>query len=255
MIFRSFTLSLLAGLATGIGSLPILLSPQLINKFQCLLMGFSAGVMLAATIFSLLIPSIQAAIFLGYSAYIAIIIIIVGIFIGWSFLWIVELYFSRWLNLKPEQTPQLHTVNQIWLFIIAITFHNFPEGLIVGVGVSSENFSGDFGLVLGISLQNIPEGLVVALSLKTLNYPAPYAIAASFLTGLVEPIGSLVGTSLITSNQFILPCSMAFAAGTMLFVLVNEILPNIYRNSSIENIMAVITGSIIMTAIDVLGTL
>lgn len=127
--------------------------------------------------------------------------------------------------------------------------------MIVGVGVSSEKFSGDFGLVLGISLQNIPEGLVVALSLKTLNYPAPYAIAASFLTGLVEPIGSLVGATLVTSNQFILPCSMAFAAGTMLFVLVNEILPNIYRNSSIENIMAVITGSIIMTAIDVYGQL
>ncbi len=255
IIFTSFFLSLLAGLATGIGSLPILLSPQLISRFQCLFMGFGGGVMLAATIFSLLIPGIQAAILQGYSTTITLIIIVFGILGGWFFLWILELYFEHRFDFKPEKKLQLYNSNQVWLFVSAITLHNFPEGLVVGVGVSSESFSGDFGLVTGIGLQNIPEGLIVALSLRTLNYSPSYAIAISFLTGLVEPLGSLIGSSLITSIQFLLfllPFSMAFAAGTMLFVLINEILPNIYRHISVENIIGIATGSIIMTVLDVM---
>ncbi len=141
---------------------------------------------------------------------------------------------------------------RIWLFIIAITIHNFPEGLAVGVGFGDGSVSHGLPLALGIALQNMPEGLVVALALRELDYSIKYALSISLLTGLVEPIGGLVGASIVNFGQFFLPWGMSIAAGSMLFVIVDEIIPEIDRESiAQEGTLGIMTGFVAMMFLDI----
>ncbi len=141
---------------------------------------------------------------------------------------------------------------RIWLFVLAITLHNFPEGLSVGVGFGDGNISSGLPLAIGIGLQNIPEGLVVALALRELDYSIAYAFGVSLLTGLVEPVGGIFGATVVSFGQSVLPWGMAAAAGAMLFVIVDEIIPEIDRESiAQEGTLGIMTGFVSMMFLDI----
>lgn len=240
--------SLLAGLATGVGALPALFFRNVSDKFLYTMLGGAAGVMLAATSFSLIIPGIEAGNHLwpGYGVF----IVVIGMLIGAGFLDAVD----RWLPhdhvIAGHEGPasQMRKIN---LFILAITIHNFPEGLAVGVGFGSGDISSATSLAIGIGLQNMPEGLAVALPLIGMGRSRWNAIGIAFLTGLVEPIGGLLGIGAISLFHPILPFGLAFAAGAMLFVISDEIIPETHsKGKSRIATFGVMIGFVIMMALD-----
>lgn len=247
-----FLASAIAGLATLIGALPILLTKQPSPRIIAIMLGFGGGVMLAASAFSLIIPGTDAAIELGYSKPVAALIMVIGLILGGWFLEIAH-------NLLPhshfvkgfEGNNTLHLA-KVWLFIIAITLHNFPEGLAVGVSFGGNNLTDGLTTALGIGLQNMPEGLVVALSLVAEGYSKPYALGISLLTGLVEPIGGAIGVSIVSLSQEILPWAMGFAAGAMLFVICDEIIPEASnKGHEREGTIGIMAGFMIMMYLDI----
>jgi ZIP family zinc transporter len=118
----------------------------------------------------------------------------------------------------------------VWLFVFAITLHNVPEGLAVGVGFAGENNARALPLALGIAIQNMPEGLAVAAALLTLHYSPARATAIALATGMVEPVGGLLGAGVVSISTALLPWALTFAAGAMLFVISHEIIPESHRN-------------------------
>ncbi len=246
-----FIASLLAGLATFVGALPILLPIDLTKRVQGIMLGFGGGVMLAATAFSLIVPGTEAAIAQGASKAGAALIMVLGILLGGVFLQLAHRFLPEHF-FKGQESVKSRRLQQIWLFIAAITIHNFPEGLAVGVNFGTSNITDGIPLAIGIGLQNMPEGLVVALSLVTQGYSSNYALGISLLTGLVEPMGGLVGAGVVSVAQFILPWAMAFAAGAMLFVISDEIIPESHRNGlEQEGTIGVMMGFVVMMFLDI----
>ncbi|MBE9049567.1 ZIP family metal transporter [Nostocales cyanobacterium LEGE 11386] len=244
--------SLGAGLATVIGALPILLPIKITQRVQGIMLGFGGGVMLAATSFSLIMPGTEAAIAQGYSQANAALIIVVGVLLGGVFLQLAHRFMPHEHFFKGKENVSSHNLKRIWLFIAAITIHNFPEGLAVGVNFGNNNITDGIPVALGIGLQNIPEGLVVALSLVAEKYSAGYAIWISLLTGLVEPIGGVIGAGVVSIASFILPWAMAFAAGAMLFVISDEIIPESHRQGwEQEGTIGVMLGFVVMMFLDI----
>lgn len=242
------TASFLAGFATFIGALPALLFKNVSQKFQDVMMGFGAGVMLAATSFSLIIPALEAG---GNDIYAAV-IVVVGIMLGGIFLWLTDKYSPHEHFIKGHEGVDVKNLKRVWLFIIAITLHNFPEGLAVGVGYGGGNIINGTTLAIGIGLQNIPEGLVVALALLNEKYSMGKTLWISLLTGLVEPIGGLLGISVVSISLQVLPWGLAFAAGAMLFVISDEIIPESHRKGfEKEATFGVIVGFVVMMFLDV----
>ncbi len=251
-ILVGFLASLLAGLGTAVGALPILFLPHLTQRLEGILLGFGGGVMLAATAFSLIVPGTEAAISQGYSQAIAAFIMVCGILLGGWCLNFVHANFPHEHFFKGSEGDTRGNLTRIWLFITAITLHNFPEGLAVGVSFGSGDGSAGLPVALGIGLQNMPEGLVVAVALLGQGYSAGYALWVSLLTGLVEPIGGLVGVSVVSLGNFVLPWGMAFAAGAMLFVISDEIIPESHRKGlEKEGTIGIMVGFVTMMFLDV----
>ncbi len=247
-----FIASLLAGLATFVGALPVLLPIKLTGRVQGIMLGFGGGVMLAATAFSLIVPGTDAAISQGKSQSEAAAIMVGGILLGGLFLQLAHRFMPHEHFFKGKESVTGQNLKRIWLFITAITIHNFPEGLAVGVNFGAGDISAGIPVAIGIGLQNMPEGLVVALSLVAQNYSKKYALWVSLLTGLVEPLGGLVGAGIVGIAQFILPWAMAFAAGAMLFVISDEIIPESHRNGfEQEGTIGIMMGFVIMMFLDI----
>jgi len=206
--------SAVAGMATGIGVLPFLFlkraaSERLIDSS----LGFAAGVMLAASAFSLVIPSME----LGGPIRFA-----VGFILGGLMVDLIDKFVPHEHFTKGHEGLQSRRLKGIWLFVIAITIHNFPEGMAVGVsGFTPHAFS----VALAIGIQNIPEGAAVAASLINANYTPVKAFMVSFLTGLVEIIGGTIGALITRFSTMLMPYLMALAAGAMIFVISDEIIP------------------------------
>ena len=245
--------SLIAGLGTGVGALPVLLPIKLTERVQGILLGVGGGIMLSATSFSLIVPGTDAAVAQGMPTAQAALIMVIGVLLGGALLWIAHNRFPHEHFFKgKESCSQAENFAQIWLFVIAITLHNFPEGLAVGVGFGAGDFSAGIPLAAGIGLQNIPEGLVVAIALRNLGYTARYALMVSTLTGLVEPVGGAIGAGVVSLAQPLLPWGMAFAAGAMLFVIVDEIIPEIDKKGlDQEGTLGVMTGFVVMMFLDI----
>lgn len=250
--FSPFTVgliaSLLAGLATSLGALPVFFTRKINPKAQDGMLGFAAGVMLAATVFSLIIPAIDKA----GGGFPGVVAAAIGILAGGIFLDLVDKLSPHEHFIKgPEGDVKSSSLARIWLFIIAITIHNFPEGLAVGVGVGSGDLGNGIGLAIGIALQNIPEGLAVALALLSERYKPGYVFLITLLTGLVEPIGGLFGLVGAVFAKSLLPYALAFAGGAMLFVISDEIIPETHErgNERIATYMILI-GFIVMMALD-----
>jgi ZIP family zinc transporter len=244
--------SLIAGLATGVGALPVLFTAKISDRLQGSLLGFAAGVMLAATSFSLLIPSIERASAGGSGSVYAAGVAVGGTLLGSGFIWLADrnLPYQRFIT-APDGSDYLK-LKGIWLFILAIAVHNFPEGLAVGVGFGGGNIGNGLALAIGIGLQNMPEGLAVAFALLTQNYSKWTAFWIALATGLVEPVGGLFGVGILTLGEVLLPWGLAFAAGAMLFVIGDEVIPEAQHLEHGKIATAsIVIGFVIMMFLDV----
>jgi len=241
LILTGSLASLIAGLATGIGALPVFFVRKVSDRFLDASLGFAAGVMLAATSFSLIVPAIEIG---------GIWKTVIGIILGTLFLIYAEKLTPHMHQVTGIKGPSTH-LSKLWLFIMAITIHNFPEGMAVGVGFGGGDIKAGITLAIGIGLQNIPEGLAVALPLLREKSTRGKAFLIALLTGLVEPIGGILGISIVSAGRFILPYGLAFAAGAMLFVISEEIIPETHsRGNDRQATIGVIIGFIVMMVLD-----
>lgn len=238
------------GLMTGLGAIPIFFTRNVSRALLDILLGAAAGVMLAASSFSLIIPSIEA----GGGDFKAVMITSIGVFLGGVLIDVIDKYAPHeHLIGKKVEGKNTESLKKIWLFIIAITIHNFPEGLATGVGFGTDNLSNGIVIALGIGIQNMPEGLAVALSLVREKYPISKAFLIALLTGLVEPVGAFLGYGLVSIFKPILGFILALAGGAMLFVISDEIIPETHSNGyERESTYGIIIGFIIMMILDIL---
>ena len=238
------------GIMTGIGALPALFANNVKRKGLDMMLGFSAGIMLVATGFSLIIPSIEAG---GDNLLLAVLVTALGIACGTMLIDLVDrLAPHEHLLNKRHEGMASDSLKKIWLFVIAITIHNIPEGMAVGVGFGSGNAAHGLPIALGIGLQNMPEGLAVAFALIRADYSAKTAFLIAALTGVIEPVMAFAGYGLVRLFQPALPFILALAAGAMLFVIVDEVIPETHGggNERVSS-FALITGFILMMVLDV----
>ncbi len=248
IVVIGFLASILAGLATGLGALPVLFFKEISGKLLNGMLGLAAGVMLAATSFALIVPGIESGNTLSPNN--GVWIVAVGMLLGAFFLHLTDKKLPH-LHFEDLSDAKVETMQKLSLFIIAITIHNFPEGMSVGVSFGNGDIKNGMVLATAIGIQNIPEGLAVALPLVGLGYNKWKAIGIATLTGLVEPIGGLLGVTMVTVFTPIIPIAMGFAAGAMLFVISEEIIPETHSlgRSRIATFSLMI-GFIIMLALE-----
>jgi ZIP family zinc transporter len=229
VIWMGFLGSLTAGAITGIGALGVFFFKRLSEKLEDGLLSFAAGIMLAASFFSLILPSIDYGEAIFHNHNLAVGVTIFGILSGALALFLMHRYLPHEHFLVGHEGPDSKKISRIWLFVIAITLHNFPEGMAVGVGFAGGNVSNGMSLATGIGIQNIPEGLAVAVSLLSIGYSRTMSFFIGFLTGLAEPIGGLFGSVAVSFAGPLMPLALAFAAGAMLFIISDEIIPETHR--------------------------
>jgi ZIP family zinc transporter len=248
---------------TALGAAIVLFAKQVSQKYMDASLGLAAGVMIAASFWSLLAPAIRMAEQEGYGHW-KWIPPLVGFLLGAVFLRITDKLLP---HLHPGmQIDQAEGPKTSWqrstLLVLAITLHNIPEGLAVGVafgaaaGLSGAEQTAQLGaaaaLALGIGLQNFPEGSAVALPLRREGMSRPRALWYGQLSGMVEPIAGLVGAALVVFVTPILPYALAFAAGAMIFVAAEELIPESQANENVDlATMGVIFGFSIMMSLDV----
>jgi ZIP family zinc transporter len=253
IIVTGFLASLAAGLCTAVGAIPILFIGRPTEQQQNVFLGFAAGVMLAASFFSLIIPGIAQAEELGASRVEAAGTIVFAVLLGAMTLSAMNRYLPvDHIALLGKPGAAQDAMKRIWLFVAAITLHNFPEGLAVGVSFGAGDLGNGAATAIGIGLQNMPEGLAVAASLMTLGYSRNYAFAAALASGLVEPLGGLLGVSIVSLSAPLLPWGLGFAAGAMIYVVASEIIPETQRlRPSPRATQGLMVGLVAMMFLDV----
>ncbi|MBA1159318.1 ZIP family metal transporter [Microvirga sp. Marseille-Q2068] len=218
-----------AGAATGLGALPLLLVKRISPRTEDAMLGFAAGVMTAAAFFSLLLPGLDAARAQIEGQVAPVASVAAALLAGAVVIGLIEWYAPHEHFIHGRQGRSTADLKRVWLFVIAITLHNVPEGLAVGVGFGGNDMAQAASLAIAIRTQNLPEGLAVAGSLLTLGYSRLASVALALGTGLVEPLGGLLGVTAVTFAGPILPWGMGFSAGAMLFVISHEIIPETHR--------------------------
>ncbi|WP_422074722.1 ZIP family metal transporter [Tranquillimonas rosea] len=251
-LLLGFLGSLAAGMMTSVGALPVLFGRQPTRAFRDMSLGFAAGVMLAASFFSLIIPALDAAEGQYGDGAIPAAIACIAILIGMGAVAMMNEALPHEHFRTGREGPEAAALRRVWLFIIAITIHNFPEGLAVGVGFGADGLTGGMPLALGIGLQNAPEGLAVAVSLLGEGYGKARAWGIATMTGLIEPVGGLLGAGVVTIAQPLLPWGLAFAAGAMLYVISHEIIPETHRSGHQNKAtLGLSVGLVLMLFLDV----
>lgn len=219
----------LCALGTALGAVPVLVIRRMPQAVSDSLLGFGAGVMLAATAFSLIVPGIAAAEQLGLTPWTASGLICFGIMSGAFGLYLVD----RKVSASPERlvaAPGRPIIApRIWLFVFAIIAHNIPEGMAVGVSAGGGMPDAD-SLAMGIALQDVPEGLVIALVLAAAGMSRVKAFLIGAASGQVEPVFALLCAWLVSLAEMLLPLGLALAAGAMLLVVTHEVIPESRRN-------------------------
>ncbi len=215
------------------------------------MLSMAAGIMLAASFFSLILPAIEYGEAILQSKNYAVLLVMAGILAGAVTLFLMHRYLPHEHFFAGHEGPDAKALSRIWLFIVAITLHNFPEGMAVGVGFAGGDMNNGLSLATGIGLQNIPEGLAVAISLAAIGYSRLKSFLVGFLTGLAEPIGGLFGSLAVSVAGPLMPWSLAFAAGAMLFIISDEIIPETHRRGY-ESLatFSLLTGFVCMMYLD-----
>ena len=217
--------------STAIGAVPSFFIKTMSTKLSDWLTGLSAGVMFAAAAYSLIEPSLnlfrehystwQTALAAGGM------IMLGGYLLHFANERIPHEHFVRGREGKGHDSVQL---KRIWLYVLAITIHNIPEGLAVGVGAGSGNLALGLPVMIGIGIQDIPEGLIVALALRSQNYTNRQSMMVAALTGVVEAIGAIAGFTAVHFFASILPWTLAFSGGMMIYIICHEMIPECHRN-------------------------
>ncbi|MDJ0824482.1 MAG: ZIP family metal transporter [Rhodobacter sp.] len=244
--------SLGAGLMTGVGAIPVLFGRTISQRANDAFLGFAAGVMLSASYFSLIIPGIGAAEDLYGSVVIAALIAAAGIAVGVVAVGALNEWLPHEHFVRGPEGGDPGALARIWLFVFAITIHNFPEGLAVGVGFGGGDVANGMSLATGIGLQNAPEGLAVAVALRGQGYGKGHAFLIALATGLIEPVGGALGVWAVHVSAILLPWGLTFAAGAMLYIISHEIIPETHRHGHQKAATAGLTvGLIVMMVLDV----
>ncbi|MDO5028072.1 MAG: ZIP family metal transporter [Bacillota bacterium] len=241
----------LPGIMTGVGAIPIFFTKNVSQKLLDILLSAAAGVMLAATCFSLIIPSLES----GGGSLSGVMITSLGLLAGAIMLDLIDKYapHEHLMDKRMEGGAEKKEISKLWLFVIAIAIHNFPEGLATGVGFGGDNIKNGLSIAVGISLQNMPEGLAVALALVKEGYSIKKGFWIAALTGLLEPVGAFLGLLLVSVFAPVLPFILALAGGAMLFVISDEIIPETHNNGyEREATYGVVLGFIVMMALSAL---
>ena len=226
------------GGATLIGSLLGFIFRDISHKFSDIVLSFAAGVMLAAAVLGLILPAVE------YGGEWGLMYAIPGIFIG-----------ALCLNLiEPEAHPEgYQRLNKVLLFVMAIAIHNLPEGIAAGVGFGSGDTSQALLIAGGIALQNIPEGMVIIGPMLASGVSPRRTMVAAALTGVVEVVGTLIGYFAVSISTAVLPFALAFAGGTMLYVISDEMIPETHAHGAERGATwALLVGFCVMLISDVL---
>lgn len=239
--------------ATSLGALPALMLHTLSERTNNILMGFSAGIMLSATSFSLLDPALDLLSNQIGNKTVGSFAVGAMILIGAFFLFLCDRFIphEHFITGREGRATKIQ-LKRIWLFVLAITIHNFPEGLAVGSIIGSQSFSLALPVVAGIGLQDFPEGFVVAAAFMSVGYSKKESILAAISTGTVEAIAALLGFGATTFFTILLPWFLAFSGGAMLYVVVEEMIPEIQsKRVSSDASAGLLLGFVMMMILDV----
>jgi ZIP family zinc transporter len=250
-IVTGFLGSLTAGLATGVGALAVFLRREWPELSQVIMLAVAGGIMLAATVFSLILPAMDVVVAQSGSDLQAAATVSAGVVLGALSIWLIHGAVPHEHFVKGPEGGTTVALGRHWLFIIAITLHNVPEGMSVGVAFGPGDINAGLSVTVGIGLQNMPEGLAVAAALISAGYGRGRAFLVSLLTGLVEPVGGLVGALAISLSDTLLPWGLAFSAGAMLFVISGEVIPETHRKG-VEHraTLCLVLGFVVMMILD-----
>ena len=217
------------GGATVLGAILGFICKGITHHFSDVVMAFSAGVMLASAFVALIIPSMELGGKYG------IITTVSGIFAGALCLNLIDRLVPHMHKfVEVGDTPEALRAQKVMLFVVAIALHNLPEGIAAGVGFGSGDLSSALLIAGGIALQNVPEGMVIIAPMLSVGMKPVKTVLIAFGTGLIEVIGTVIGYFAVTIASFILPFALAFAGGTMLYVISDEIIPDTHADG-VEN--------------------
>ena len=255
------------GGATVVGALIGFIFKKTSHRFSDIVLAFAAGVMLAAAVLGLIMPSVEY----GYAMFaptpeeslspvvaklLALGMTVAGIFVGALCLNLVDRlvpHLHKMADTDQEDHPQNRNVGKVLLFVMAIAIHNLPEGIAAGVGFGSGNTAEAFLIAGGIALQNIPEGMVIIAPMLAAGIKPSKTLLIAFGTGLVEIIGTLIGYFAVTVSTAILPFALAFAGGTMLYIISDEMIPETHAHGSERGATyALLVGFCVMLISDIL---
>ena len=227
-------LAVLGGLsgfgATALGAVAAIALRDIAARTQDIMLGFAAGMMLAASSFSLILPGIEAARELSGSPLLAAGIVVLGLGLGVALMIGLDRFVPHEHTESGRRGPQVERINRVWLFVLAITLHNLPEGMAIGVSFANGDMQVGLPLTTAIAIQDIPEGLAVALALRVTGISALRAAMIAIASGLMEPIGAVVGLGISSSFALGYPIALGLAAGAMIFVVSHEVIPETHRN-------------------------
>ena len=237
------------GMATMFGSILGFIFKKISHKFSDIALSFAAGIMLAASVLGLIIPSIE------YGGKYGIIITIIGVFCGAACITLIDKLVPHLHKLiGPDIEEHGNTnLNKTILFVLAIAIHNLPEGIAAGVGFGSGNTTQALLIAGGIALQNIPEGMIIIGPMLLAGVPPTKTLMCALATGFVEILGTFIGYFAVSAASFILPFALAFAGGTMLYVVSDEMFFETHAHGSERGATyALLVGFCLMLATDVL---
>ena len=240
------------GLATVFGSFIGFALKKIPHKFNDIVLSFAAGVMLAAAVLGLIIPAVELS--EGASG---LIVVITGIMSGAVFLSLMDRVVPHLHNIAgvdaEKHAENSMNLNRVILFVLAIGIHNFPEGIAAGVSFGTGNIADAITVAGGIALQNIPEGMVIITPMLNAGIPKRRAFIIALCTGLVEVIGTMLGYFVVSLSVAILPFALAFAGGTMLYVISDEMIPETHSHGFEKSATySLLIGFCVMLIMDVL---
>jgi len=244
-VAQAFLATLGTWALTALGTLPVLFFRSTPRRLMDGMMGFAAGVMVAASCWSLLVPAIERG---------GVAVATIGLLAGAAFLYAGDQLLPHLHGEFPDEAlaegPRV-AWQRSSLLMLAMTLHNFPEGLAVGISFGAGDLGAATALAIGIGLQNVPEGLAIALPLRRGGMTPGRAFFRGQLSAAVEPIGGVLGAWLVLASAALLPYGMAAAAGAMLYVVVEELIPETVRSGSADvATLGFIGGFAVMMALD-----
>ncbi|MGK9064921.1 ZIP family metal transporter [Stutzerimonas chloritidismutans] len=216
--------------ATALGALLAMALRNISTKTQDSMLGFAAGMMLAASSFSLILPGLAAARDQLGSGPAAAATVVVGLGLGVLLMLGLDYFTPHEHESAGAFGPEHERMSRVWLFVFAIILHNIPEGMAIGVSFADGDMHVGLPLTTAIAIQDIPEGLAVALALRTTGLSAGRAVLVAAASGLMEPLGAVVGLGMSSGLAIAYPVSLGLAAGAMIFVVSHEVIPETHRN-------------------------